>query len=90
MDVERRSFRRDPGRLVMARIPKAPPARASRHLSRLRRRRRRRRLPSAAGSPEDFSAAASDYHFSAPRALQAELPEVAAHLRRLYGASPFM
>ena len=46
--------------------------------------------PYAAESPEEFFAVASEYHFSAPRELQAELPEVAAHLRRLYGASPFM
>ena len=44
--------------------------------------------PYAAESPEEFFAVTSEYHFSAPRELQAELPEVAAHLRRFYGASP--
>lgn len=43
----------------------------------------------AAESPEEFFAVASEYHFSAPRELQDELPQVAAHLRRFYGESPF-
>ena len=51
--------------------------------------RRTRLDPYAAESPEEFFAVASEYHFSAPRELRAELPEVAAHLRRLYGESPF-
>lgn len=45
--------------------------------------------PYAAESPEEFFAVASEYHFSAPRELQIELPEVAAHLHRFYGPSPF-
>jgi Mlc titration factor MtfA (ptsG expression regulator) len=32
---------------------------------------------------------ASEYHFSAPRLLEREMPAVAAHLRRFYGPSPF-
>lgn len=51
--------------------------------------RRTRLDPYAAESPEEFFAVASEYHFSAPRELQAELPQVAAHLHRLYGESPF-
>ena len=51
--------------------------------------RRTRLDPYAAESPEEFFAVAREYHFSAPRELRAELPEVAAHLRRLYGESPF-
>jgi hypothetical protein len=43
----------------------------------------------AAESPEEFFAVASEYHFSAPRELEAAYPDVAAHLARLYGASPF-
>nr|WP_281369231.1 M90 family metallopeptidase [Lysobacter penaei] len=41
--------------------------------------------PYASESPEEFFAVASEYHFSAPGLLQAELPTVAAHLQRLYG-----
>ena len=41
--------------------------------------------PYASESPEEFFAVASEYHFSAPALLQAEMPEVAAHLRRFYG-----
>lgn len=44
--------------------------------------------PYAAESPEEFFAVTSEYHFSAPAVLQAAMPEVAAQLRRLYGASP--
>lgn len=44
--------------------------------------------PYAAEAPEEFFAVASEYHFSAPALLAAEMPAVAAHLRRLYGASP--
>jgi len=43
----------------------------------------------AAEAPEEFFAVCSEYHFSDPALLQAELPEVAAHLRRFYGPSPF-
>ncbi|MET1161705.1 MAG: M90 family metallopeptidase [Pseudoxanthomonas sp.] len=40
--------------------------------------------PYASESPEEFFAVASEYHFSAPALLQAEMPEVAAHLQRFY------
>lgn len=45
--------------------------------------------PYAAEAPEEFFAVASEYHFSAPRLLEREMPAVAAHLRRFYGPSPF-
>lgn len=45
--------------------------------------------PYAAEAPEEFFAVCSEYHFSDPALLARELPPVAAHLRRLYGASPF-
>ena len=45
--------------------------------------------PYAAEAPEEFFAVCSEYHFSDPALLRAELPEVAAHLRRFYGPSPF-
>ena len=44
--------------------------------------------PYAAEAPEEFFAVASEYHFSAPALLAEEMPAVAAHLRRFYGASP--
>ena len=44
--------------------------------------------PYAAESPEEFFAVASEYHFSAPALLQAEMPLVATHLLRFYGPSP--
>lgn len=44
--------------------------------------------PYAAEAPEEFFAVASEYHFSAPDLLAAQMPEVAAHLRRFYGRSP--
>ncbi|UYC11971.1 M90 family metallopeptidase [Xanthomonas sp. CFBP 8445] len=43
----------------------------------------------AAEAPEEFFAVVSEYHFSAPERLQREMPEVAAHLVRFYGPSPF-
>jgi len=43
----------------------------------------------AAEAPEEFFAVVSEYHFSAPERLQREMPEVAAHLARFYGRSPF-
>ncbi|WP_277928884.1 zinc-dependent peptidase [Luteimonas aquatica] len=43
----------------------------------------------AAEAPEEFFAVCSEYHFSDPRTLQAQMPAVAAHLARLYGPSPF-
>lgn len=43
----------------------------------------------AAEAPEEFFAVCSEYHFSDPRTLRAALPEVAGHLARLYGPSPF-
>ena len=44
--------------------------------------------PYAAEAPEEFFAVASEYHFSDPALLADQMPAVAAHLRRLYGASP--
>ena len=44
--------------------------------------------PYAAEAEEEFFAVASEYHFSAPHLLAAELPAVAAHLQRYYGTSP--
>lgn len=44
--------------------------------------------PYAAEAPEEFFAVTSEYHFSAPALLAAEMPAVAAHLQRLYGPSP--
>ena len=41
--------------------------------------------PYASESPEEFFAVTSEYHFSAPALLQAEMPEVADHLWRFYG-----
>ena len=43
----------------------------------------------AAEAPEEFFAVATEYHFSDPQLLEAEMPAVAAHLRRFYGPSPF-
>lgn len=43
----------------------------------------------AAEAPEEFFAVASEYHFSDPRLLQAQMPTVAKHLERFYGPSPF-
>lgn len=45
--------------------------------------------PYAAEAPEEFFAVCSEYHFSDPATLQREMPEVAAHLERFYGPSPF-
>ena len=45
--------------------------------------------PYAAEGPEEFFAVCSEYHFSDPARLGRELPAVAAHLRRLFGAPPF-
>ena len=42
--------------------------------------------PYASESPEEFFAVTSELHFSAPALLQAELPAVAGHLQRFYGA----
>ncbi|TDK28872.1 hypothetical protein E2F49_16115 [Luteimonas terrae] len=44
--------------------------------------------PYAAEAPEEFFAVCSEYHFSAPALLREVLPDVAAHLVRLYGTSP--
>jgi Mlc titration factor MtfA (ptsG expression regulator) len=44
----------------------------------------------AAESPEEFFAVVSEYHFSAPQVLQEAMPDVAAHLAKLYGAPPRM
>lgn len=43
----------------------------------------------AAEAPDEFFAVASEYHFSAPDVLRRAYPEVASHLARLYGPSPF-
>lgn len=43
----------------------------------------------AAEAPEEFFAVASEYHFSAPDMLREAMPEVAAHLAKFYGPSPF-
>lgn len=43
----------------------------------------------AAEAPEEFFAVASEYHFSAPDLLRETMPEVAEHLARFYGPSPF-
>lgn len=40
----------------------------------------------AAESPEEFFAVCTEHHFSNPGMLQVEMPEVAAHLQRFYGA----
>ncbi len=45
--------------------------------------------PYAAEAPEEFFAVASEYHFSDPTLLAETMPEVAAHLLRFYGPSPF-
>lgn len=45
--------------------------------------------PYAAEATDEFFAVCSEYHFSAPQLLRAEMPAVAAHLERFYGASPF-
>lgn len=45
--------------------------------------------PYAAEAPEEFFAVTTEYHFSAPQLLEREMPEVAGHLRRFYGPSPF-
>jgi len=43
----------------------------------------------AAEAPEEFFAVVTEYHFSDPRTLRTEMPQVAAHLERFYGPSPF-
>jgi len=43
----------------------------------------------AAEAPEEFFAVVTEYHFSDPQTLRAEMPQVAAHLERFYGPSPF-
>ncbi|ALN63035.1 hypothetical protein GLA29479_2165 [Lysobacter antibioticus] len=45
--------------------------------------------PYAAEAPEEFFAVATEYHFSDPALLRAQMPAVAAHLQRFYGVSPF-
>lgn len=45
--------------------------------------------PYAAEAPEEFFAVVTEYHFSDPATLQAAMPDVAAHLARLYGPAPF-
>ncbi|MGH8033480.1 MAG: zinc-dependent peptidase [Luteimonas sp.] len=43
----------------------------------------------AAEAPEEFFAVCTEYHFSAPATLRAEMPAVAGHLARFYGESAF-
>ncbi|WP_342317244.1 M90 family metallopeptidase [Lysobacter sp. FW306-1B-D06B] len=43
----------------------------------------------AAEAPEEFFAVVTEYHFSDPHLLRAQMPQVAAHLERFYGPSPF-
>ena len=43
----------------------------------------------AAQAPEEFFAVATEYHFSDPHTLRAAMPQVAAHLQKFYGPSPF-
>lgn len=43
--------------------------------------------PYAAEAPEEFFAVATEYHFSAPQLLAAEMPAIATHLARFYGPS---
>ncbi|MEG3789694.1 M90 family metallopeptidase [Lysobacter sp. CCNWLW3] len=45
--------------------------------------------PYAAEAPEEFFAVATEYHFSDPALLREAMPEIAAHLQRFYGPSPF-
>lgn len=45
--------------------------------------------PYAAEAPEEFFAVCSEYHFSAPALLADTWPQVAEHLRKVYGRSPF-
>ena len=45
--------------------------------------------PYAAEANDEFFAVCSEYHFSAPQPLRDEMPAIAAHLERFYGASPF-
>ena len=45
--------------------------------------------PYAAEAPEEFFAVATEYHFSDPALLRESMPEIAAHLQRFYGPSPF-
>ncbi len=58
-------------------------------VERVERRRHVDLDPYAAEAPEEFFAVCSEYHFSDPALLEREQPQVAAHLRRLYGPSPF-
>src|SRR5690606_28069198 len=45
--------------------------------------------PYAAEAPEEFFAVCTEYHFSDPATRRAEMPEIAHHLERFYGPSPF-
>ncbi len=45
--------------------------------------------PYAAEAPEEFFAVTTEYHFSDPDTLRGAMPQVADHLTRLYGRSPF-
>jgi MtfA peptidase len=45
--------------------------------------------PYAAEAPEEFFAVCTEYHFSAPAMLRDAFPDVANHLAKLYGPSPF-
>ena len=52
-------------------------------------RRRTAIDPYAAEAPEEFFAVCTEYHFSDPELLRREFPDVAAHLAKFYGPSPF-
>jgi Mlc titration factor MtfA (ptsG expression regulator) len=52
-------------------------------------RRRTAIDPYAAEAPEEFFAVCTEYHFSDPALLRKEFPDVAAHLAKFYGPSPF-
>lgn len=51
--------------------------------------RRTRIDPYAAEATDEFFAVCSEYHFSAPQLLRDEMPAIASHLERFYGASPY-
>ena len=46
--------------------------------------------PYAAEAPEEFFAVCTEYHFSDPALLARAFPDVATHLAKFYGRSPFV
>ena len=60
-----------------------------RFVQRVDRGRRTRIDAYAAESPDEFFAVLSEYHFSQPALLEREMLDVARHLHRFYGPSPF-